>query len=128
MPWYRGENEVHKCLGYLTEFIYGKIAVKRKRALDDVRTFCAMGARSGKDWKETNEDLKDFIYYYFNSKYARDEYVADNGEPFSLTEDTDRGKASAEEVALKYLRVVDDDLVGAGRLSTTSSTCKVLFA
>ena len=114
VPNYRGENEVQKCLGYLTEFIYSKIAVKRKRALDDVRTFCAMGAHSDEDWKETNEDLKDFIYYYFNSKYARDEYIADNGEPFSLTADTDRGRLSPADVALKYLRVVHDELVGAG--------------
>ena len=114
VPAYRGENEVQKCLGYLTEFIYSKIAVKRKRALDDVRAFCAMGANSDEDWKETNEDLKDFIYYYFNSKYARDEYVADSGEPFSLTVDTDRGRLSPADVTLKYLRVVEEDLVGAG--------------
>lgn len=114
VPKYRGENEVQKCLGYLTEFIYSKIAVKRKRALDDVRAFCAMGTNSDADWKETNEDLKDFICYYFNSKYARDEYEADNGEPFSLTADTDHGRLSPADVTLKYLRVVDEDLVGAG--------------
>lgn len=114
VPSYRGENEVQKCLGFLTEFIYGKIAVKRKRAIDDVRTFCAIGTNSDADWKETNEDLKDFIYYYFNSKYARDEYVADNGEEFSLTRDTEWGRRSSEHIALKYLRVVTDELVGAG--------------
>ena len=114
VPNYRGDNEVQKCLGYLTEFIYSKIAVKRKRALDDVRAFCTMGTSSDADWKETNEDLKDFIYYYFNSKYARDEYVADNGESFSLTSDTDRGRLSPVDITLKYLRVVDEDLVGAG--------------
>ena len=114
VPNYRGENEVQKCLGYLTEFIYSKIAVKRKRALDDVRTFCAMGLSSNMDWKEVNEDLKDFIYYYFNSKYAREEYAIDSGEAFSLTVDTDWGKESPAYVAMKYLRVVEDDLVGEG--------------
>lgn len=114
VPAYQGESEVQKCLNYLTDFIYSKIAAKRKRALDDVRAFCAMGANSDMDWKETNEDLKDFIYYYFNSKYARDEYVADSGEPFSLTVDTDRGRLSPASTVLKYLRVVDEDLVGAG--------------
>lgn len=114
VPRYRGENEVQKCLGFLTEFVYGKVAVKRKRALDDIRAFCAMGANPGMDWKETNEELKDFIYYYFNSKYARDEYQADTGEDFSLTTDTARGKEGDSSVVLKYLRVVDDDLVGAG--------------
>lgn len=111
---YRGENEVQKCLGFLVEFIYGKIAVKRKRALDDVRAFCAMGMHTDADWKETNEELKDHIYYYFNSKYARDEYFADTGEPFSLAHDTARGREGTPDIVLKYLRVVDDDLVGAG--------------
>ncbi len=114
VPYYQGDNEIQKCLGYLTEFVYEKIAVKRKRAMDDMRLFCNTGLSSGKDWLETNEDLKDFIYYYFNSKYANDEYVADNGEPFSLTIDTDEGKQSSFRTVMKYLRVVDDDLVGAG--------------
>lgn len=114
VPYYRGDNEIQRCLGYLTEFVYEKIAVKRKRAMDDMRLFCNTGLESGKGWLEVNEDLKDFIYYYFNSKYANDEYVADNGEPFSLTIDTDEGKQSSSEIVMKYLRVVDDDLVGAG--------------
>lgn len=114
VPYYRGDNEIQKCLGYLTEFVYEKIAVKRRRAMEDMRLFCNTGLDSGKDWREVNEDLKDFIYYYFNSKYANDEYVADNGEPFSLTADTDKGKRTSSETVMKYLRVVDDDLVGAG--------------
>jgi ATP-dependent DNA helicase RecQ len=126
VPNYRGENEIHKCLGYLTEFIYEKIAVKRKRAIDDMRTFCIQGIDESKDWKMINEELKDFIYYYFNSKYAKDDYVADNGEDFSLKKDTsetedtetkdkdtDKRKKSLSYV-LKYMRVVDNDLVGAG--------------
>lgn len=114
VPGFRGENEIQKCLGYLTEFVYDKIAVKRKRAMDDMRLFCSTGAGEDSDWREVNEDLKDFIYYYFNSKYANDEYVADTGEPFSLKIDTDTGKRSSFEIVMKYLRVVDDDLIGAG--------------
>lgn len=114
VPGYRGENEIQKCLGYLTEFVYEKIAIKRKRAMDDMRLFCSTGAGEDADWREVNEDLKDFIYYYFNSKYANDEYVADTGEPFSLKVDTDTGKRSSFEIVMKYLRVVDDDLIGAG--------------
>lgn len=34
VPSYKGENEIHKCLGFLTHFIYDKIAVKRKRAIE----------------------------------------------------------------------------------------------
>ena len=109
---YRGENEVHKCLGYLTEFIYEKIAVKRKQAIDDIRTFCLEGLSYGDNWKEANEALKDFIYYYFNSKYARKDYQTENGQDFSLTDDTDEGKQSSYDILFKYMRVVDDDVVG----------------
>jgi ATP-dependent DNA helicase RecQ len=114
VPNYKGDNEIHKCLGYLTEFIYDKIAVKRKRAIDDMRQFCIEGLNDTKDWKEVNENLKDFIYYYFNSKYAKDDYVADNGEEFSLTKDTDSGKQSNTDIVFKYMRVIDNELVGAG--------------
>ena len=114
VPNYRGDNEIHKCLGYLTEFIYDKIAVKRKRAIDDMRNFCIIGIDETEDWKIINEVLKDEIYYYFNSKYAKDDYIADNGEYFSLTKDTDSGKQSNIDIAFKYMRVIDDELVGAG--------------
>jgi len=112
VPEYKGENEIHKCLGYLTEFIYDKIAVKRKRAIDDMRSFCITGINHEKDWKEVNEKLKENIYYYFNSKYARSGYETENGEPFSLTDDTEEGKKSAFEIVSKYLRVVNDDVHG----------------
>jgi superfamily II DNA helicase RecQ len=110
---YKGENEIHKCLSYLTEFIYEKIAVKRKRAIDDMRTFCIQGINETKDWKEVNEDLKDFIYYYFNSKYAQDDYETEKGEPFSLTTDSDKGKISSFDILFKFLRVIKEDVYGS---------------
>lgn len=112
VPSYKGDNEVQKCLGYLTEFIYEKIAVKRKQAIDDIRTFCLEGVSFGNNWKEANEALKDFIYFYFNSKYARLDYHTDNGEEFSLTQETEEGKRSSFDILFKYMRVIDDDVVG----------------
>lgn len=108
----KGDNEIHKCLGYLTEFIYDKVALKRKRAIDDMRHFCLVGIDESKDWKETNEDLKDEIYYYFNSKYAREGYRTDNDEPFSLLDDTERSMISSFELLYKYMRVIDNDVIG----------------
>jgi superfamily II DNA helicase RecQ len=108
------ETEVHKCLAYLTEFVYVKISEKRKRAIDDMRRFCLTGLNENVDWKETNEVLKEDIHYYFNSKYARNDYVADTGENYSLTKDTDSGKNSQWWILLKYLKVINDDLVGPG--------------
>ena len=108
------KNEIYKCLGYLTDFVYDKISVKRKRAIDDMRNFCISGIDENKDWKNINEELKDFIYYYFNSKYAQRDYVADNDEPYSLTNDTDNGKISDLNILFKYLKVIQPEIVGTG--------------
>lgn len=109
----KGQNEVQRCLAYLTEFIYEKLAVKKKRAIDDIRSFCNIGLNRSKDWKQVNEELKDYIYYYFNSKFAKEDYVADNDEPYSLTVDTDYGKEAPLEMVAKYIRVVEDDICGS---------------
>ena len=109
----KGQNEVQRCLAYLTEFIYEKLAVKKKRAIDDIRSFCNIGLNRSKDWKQVNEELKDYIYYYFNSKFAKEDYVADNDEPYSLKVDTDYGKEAPLEMVAKYIRVVDDDICGS---------------
>lgn len=115
VPNYKGENEVHKCLGYLTEFIYDKIAVKRKRAIDDIRTFCMIGADDKIDWLTKNEILKNHIYYYFNSKYARKDFIYDNlnetDKSFSLTKDTKEGTVYSIDTVYKYMRVIDDDII-----------------
>ncbi len=107
-------KEIYQCLAYLTEFVYEKISEKRKRALDDIRDFCLEGIRGDDHWLLKNERLKDFIYYYFNSKFAKTDYVAENGEPFSLLNDTEEGKRSSAAALKKYLRVIDDDVVGIG--------------
>jgi len=107
-------KEIYQCLGYLTSFVYDKISEKRKRAIDDTRNFCVEGLSYGDDWLTANENLKDYLYYYFNSKYAKPDYVADTEEPFSLVVDTDEGKYSNELILNKYLRVINDDLVGVG--------------
>jgi superfamily II DNA helicase RecQ len=105
------EKEIFQCLSYLTTFVYDKISVKRKRAIDDMRTFCITGANESKDWKDTNEDLKDFIFYYFNSKYARLDYKTIDGNEYSLTIDTDEGKESNHKTLIKYLKIIDNDFL-----------------
>ena len=109
----RGQNEVQKCLAFLTEFVYTKIAMKKRHAMQDIESFCRQAIESRKHWLEVNEDLKDYIYYYFNSKYAREGYQTDNGEPFSLKDETDEGRISSFDIVFKYMRVVDDDVTGA---------------
>jgi len=64
---YKGQTEIQKCLGYLTDFVYGKIAGKRRQAIDDMDAFCKEGI-SADSWLEANENMKDFMFFYFNSK------------------------------------------------------------
>lgn len=114
---FKGQNEIQRCLGYLTEFVYQKIATKRKQATDDMERFCNDAIHNTNNWLEVNEDLKDFIFFYFNSKYAREGYMVDiNGvpTPYSLTDDTQRGANSSYDILFKYMKVIDDELVNEG--------------
>lgn len=114
---FRGQNETQKCLGYLIDFVYQKIATKRKQATDDMERFCNDAVHNNNNWLEVNEELKDFIYFYFNSKYAREGYTVEiNGEtvPYSLTDDTQRGLFSSYDILFKYIKVIDDELVNEG--------------
>lgn len=115
------EGVIMACLKHLTSFIYKSIADKRARGILDMEQFCNMAISSKKDWKETNEELKDFIYYYFNSKYAREGFVTDDSNlqhevPFSLKDDTNHDIHSEDEITSfelvrKYMRVVDAEIV-----------------
>lgn len=109
------------CLKHLTSFIYKSIAEKRARGILDMEQFCNMAITSQKNWKETNEELKDFIYYYFNSKYAREGFLTYDSNlkqdvPFSLKDDTNynihlEGEITDFELVRKYMRVVSPEIV-----------------
>lgn len=115
------EGIIMACLKHLTTFIYRSIAQKRARAILDMEQFCNMAINSDKDWQETNENLKDFIYYYFNSKYARENFVTYNSllkkdVPYSLKDDTNSDIHNETEITSfslvkKYMKVVDPEIV-----------------
>ena len=115
------DGVIMACLKHLTSFIYKSIADKRARGILDMEQFCNMAISSRQDWKETNEELKDFIYYYFNSKYAREGFVTYDSKlqqdvPFSLKDDTNHDVHSEDEITSfdlvrKYMRVVDSEIV-----------------
>ncbi|MCC8037079.1 MAG: DEAD/DEAH box helicase [Bacteroidales bacterium] len=107
-----GWPEVHRCLVFITQFVYQKIARKRRRAIEDMREFCISAIRDKAPWLEVNERLKDELFFYFNSKYARHGFATDSGEPFSLLDDSQEGKREEFEIVEKYLRVVDPDVTG----------------
>ncbi len=111
VPNYKSDDEIHRCLGFLAHFIYDKIAVKRKRAIDDMFSFCVHGVDESRDWKEINEELKDDLFFYFNSKYARRIYTTMAGENYSLLYDTQEGRFSSPEILFKYILVVDNSWI-----------------
>lgn len=110
---------IKKCLLYLTSFVYENVERKRARAMLDMHAFCRQGCRDlapNETWLDVNEELKDWIYFYFNSKYARTgNTVKIDGKdmPYSLVDDTDNGKRKDWDRQLleKYLAVVEDRLL-----------------
>lgn len=115
------EGIIMACLKHLTSFIYKSIADKRARGILDMEQFCNTAIGSKKDWKETNEELKDFIYYYFNSKYAREGFATYDSSigkeiSYSIKDDTNHNIHSESEITdfnlvRKYMRVVDPEIV-----------------
>lgn len=115
------EGAILACLKNLTAFVYRNIADKRARGIRDMEQFCNQAISSNKDWKDTNEDLKDFIYYYFNSKYAREGFTtydskAKSDIPYSLKDDTNKDLHSQAEITdfalvKKYMRIVKHEIV-----------------
>lgn len=106
------EEAIYKTLAYLIDFIYEKIAIKRRRGIDDMRNFCLTAINSKDDWIEVNEKLKDYLYYYFNSKYIREDYVAPNDEPYSILKDTNDSRWSNKDILFKYLRIIEQPVLG----------------
>lgn len=110
---WEGDSEVEKCLRYMTNFAYRNIAEKRKRAIEDMTAFCRIGINN-KDWLAANEELKDYLYYYFNSKYARDGFQTPAGEPYSLKGESQDGKVAWAKLIYKYARVCDTGIDDSG--------------
>jgi ATP-dependent DNA helicase RecQ len=54
---------------HLVRFIYAEVANKRREAIDIMREACLEGV--SEYGKPEGTKLKEFIFYYFNSKYAR---------------------------------------------------------
>ena len=106
-----GNNYIQKALGYIIEFLYREIALKRKKAIDAIQEACEIGARQG------NGAIKEYIDVYFNSKYGRKgfEYESDgkllNG---SLLDRTDEGRNAELKFIWEFINIaIVLDLSGA---------------
>lgn len=108
----KGNTVLQKCLSFLTNFVYEEIAKKRMRSIDDMILACEIGMQ-----ENGNEELKDFIHLYFNSKYAKENHEID-GENYSLTKDTENAKEYSFEILWKYIKATTIDPSGAQKDNT----------
>ena len=108
-----GNTILKKCLSFLTNFVYEEIAKKRKYAIDIMISACEEGLL-----ENGNEKLKDYIYLYFNSKYARKNYTYsprldrdENEVKASLLDDVSN-KNYDFNLVWKYIKAVNEDSSG----------------
>lgn len=99
-------------MSFLTNFVYEEIAKKRMRSIDDMILACEYGLRDN-----GNEELKEFIYLYFNSKYARQNYSYNsrtNGKEVSASLLTDVSEKDFNfKIVWKYIEAVNEDRSGS---------------
>jgi ATP-dependent DNA helicase RecQ len=104
---------ISKCLEYLTDFIYDKIKAKRLQAIDDMVRLCQTSIKI-KDPLVQNTYVKDEIYYYFNAKYSRRNFIerTKSGEiEASMPDDLDNELPIAETIE-KYIFLVENEETG----------------
>jgi ATP-dependent DNA helicase RecQ len=112
-------TEISICIEFLTDFIYDRIADKRKRAIDDMLGLCQRAIAIENDPIKQNLQVKEEIYYYFNAKYSRFNNVAiikkgNNHieETASLIVDHDN-QLDSKTILWKYIELVANDETGS---------------
>lgn len=96
LPFYKGNTEIQKCLGFLIKFVYEGTAIQRKAAIDAMEETCVIGLE-----ENGSQKFKEFIDLYMNSKYARPQY---------LPSDTDKGLKADFSIVEKYMDLVRTDV------------------
>ena len=68
---HRGKSTLQKCIGYLIDFVYERIAQKRMEAIDIMEEAARVGASGG--------DFESYVNTYFDSRYIPElrEYLRD---------------------------------------------------
>jgi len=96
LPFYKGNTEIQKCLGFLIKFVYEETAIQRKAAIDAMEQACEMGLQ-----ENGSQEFKIFIDLYMNSKYARKQWLPD---------DTEKGLKAEFWVVEKYMNLMSTDV------------------
>lgn len=106
-------DDIQLILFHLIEFAMHEIAGKRRRATDDIKKIMDDMATSDRGDFENNIYLKEQMYFYFNAKYSKPEYVENNID-CSLLDDYRKyqGKImNPFDILKKYM---SDDIIKSG--------------
>lgn len=117
---------IKKCVKVILLFTYEDIVKKRKDAVNDLFKFISESLDISKQKDNNlafqdfwyNHHFKDEMYYYFNAKYARVGFKIGN-EPYSLLDDTEKGRISNWETFERYAKVLNEQ-------SSFISECKMM--
>jgi ATP-dependent DNA helicase RecQ len=111
-------TEISVCIEFLTDFIYDRIADKRKRAIDDMIGLCQRAIAIENDPIKQNLEVKEEIYYYFNAKYSGFNNLAiikkgqtQVEQPASLIDDH-VSQLESKAILWKYIELVENDETG----------------
>jgi len=96
LPYYKGNTEIQKCLGFLIKFVYEETAIQRRAAIDAMEEACIIGLE-----ENGSQKFKEFIDLYMNSKYARSEW---------LPKDTEKGLKADFKVVERYMNLMSTDI------------------
>jgi len=110
---------IKQCVKTIIEFTYDDIVKKRNQASNDLYDFISESIDFSKEelnkrqiqynysgyWY--NYKFKEEMYYYFNAKYARSNYLI-KGKPHSLLDDTEKGTISNWSIFDKYANLLND--------------------
>lgn len=89
LPQQEGSSLLQRLLRLMIRFVYSELEKKRHEARNAMRQACEIGKN-----QKNNQEMKEYILLYFNSKYARQGYSED-GENCSLYDLTEGGRKEA---------------------------------
>jgi ATP-dependent DNA helicase RecQ len=121
------ENIV-ECLYFLTDFLYQEIADKRKRGIDEIENILVDSIRHPyeEEWYNQNLYIKEQIFFYFNAKYSRRDFMI-GGVPYCLKSDYDDNPNYLEKVLIKYLKIMKEEGTEQNNYKHMIGSCRKLM-
>ncbi|MCC9071265.1 DEAD/DEAH box helicase [Flavobacterium sp. F-65] len=125
-------NTIKKSIKIILEFTYSDIVKKRKRAIDDIKEFITESIDQNKETNlrfinsKYNSHFKQLMYYYFNAKYAKSEFIEDD-EPRSLIDDFKNNEFKKWKLFEKYTNILNNKASFINECKMMRGSCKRIW-